>query len=274
MTEERLKVVENIKIAIEEKDFHRKVELYDPVLTREEKDAIVRNFTKKRHTLSYKIKSSVARLIANTATSVIGKNTEIVGLDNAVSVKSGAIITSNHFSPTENTAVRKLSRMLGKKRLNVVSEETNFAMNGLIGFLMNYADTIPITDNIHYMQRDFTPLLKKLFDRGEHVLIYPEREMWSNYRKPRPVMDGAYYFAAKLSVPIIPCFVEIKDTEKGVSHTLHVLTPLYPDENKSVRENTRKLAQLDYEAKKNAYEKIYGKALDYTFDEADIGGLK
>lgn len=267
---DREKVIENIKKAVAEGDFHRKVELHDPILTREEKDNIVFGYLQKRGTLSYKIKNVTARRLASVLTSVITKSTEIKGLEKLESFKGGAIITSNHFSPTENTAPRLLSRRIGKKRLNIVCEETNFAMTGIIGFLMNYADTLPITDNLHYMQKSFTPTLKKLLDNGECVLIYPEREMWSGYRKPRPVMEGAYYFASKLSSPIISCFVEIRKENGKICHTLHVLGVLFPHPEKSVSENCRELALKDYEMKVKAYEKIYHKKLDYTFEEDDV----
>ncbi|MBQ7898012.1 MAG: 1-acyl-sn-glycerol-3-phosphate acyltransferase [Clostridia bacterium] len=267
---DREKVIENIKKAVSDGDFHRKVELNDPVLTREEKDKIVFGYLKKRKTLSYKIKSFTARRMANVLTSAITKTTEIKGLEKLQKIHGGAIVTSNHFSPTENTAPRLLAWRKGKKRLNVVCEETNLAMSGIIGFLMNYADTIPITDNLHYMQKSFTPLLKSLLDKGEYVLIYPEREMWTGYRKPRPLMEGAYYFASKLSVPIVPCFVEIRKEKEKVVHTLHVLDPLFPNPEKSVSENCRELASRDYEMKVKAYEEIYNKKLDYSFEEEDV----
>ena len=41
--------------------------------------------------------------------------------------------------------------------------------------------------------------------------------MWYNYRKPRPLKQGAYYYAAKNNVPIISCFTEIIDKEKKLT---------------------------------------------------------
>lgn len=56
----------------------------------------------------------------------------------------------------------------------------------------------------------------------------------------------------------------------ATKHILHVLPPIYPDSNKSVKENSIEMMQKDYEQKKNAYEKAYNKKLDYTFEETDI----
>ncbi len=266
--EERQKVTENIKAAVESKRFNDHVEVSDPKLTREEKDKIVNDFTKNRGTLSYKIKVFGARILAEVLTAIIAKDTEIEG---EAQVTGGMIVTCNHFNPTDNTAVRKVTKKLGKKRLNIVCEASNLAMTGLFGYLMNYADTVPITDNMHYMSTDFVSVLKEKLDMGEAVLIYPERAMWNNYRKPRPMMEGAYYYAAKLNVPVLSLFVELIDNGKGnIKHRIHILGTLTPDPEKSVRDNCRQMLSRDTELKKNAYEKCYGKALDYTFDPDDI----
>ncbi|MBQ3593325.1 MAG: 1-acyl-sn-glycerol-3-phosphate acyltransferase, partial [Clostridia bacterium] len=110
---------------------------------------------------------------------------------------------------------------------------------------------------------------------------YPEQEMWFNYRKPRPPKNGAYFFAAKLNVPIVSCFVEMIDKDeddtaefKKVKYKLHVLDVLYPDESKTTKENTQLLCEADYNLKKNCYERVYGKKLTYTFENSDIAGWK
>lgn len=275
----RLEVIKNIKRSAECKDFYAKVEIDDPVLTSEQSNEIVKNYIKSRTTRSFKIKSFFARTMANILTFALNRKTEIVGIEKLKGIKGGAMITSNHFSPIENTAIRHLVKKLGKKRLNIVCQETNLAMTGAIGFLMNYGDTIPICENVRYMQRDFTNILSELVENDEYVLIYPEKEMWFNYRKPREFKRGAYYYAARLNVPVISCFVEMQDLperDKGdfnkVKYTVHILDVMYPDINKTVKENSVEMCKKDYELKKSVYEKVYGKPLTYTFEKHDIAG--
>lgn len=276
---DREKVIDNIRRYSESGEFYNKVELDDPVLTAEQENQITDNYLKRRKTLPFKFKSAVARFAANRLTDMINKDTEIIGLSKVENLKGGAFVTSNHFSPVENTVIRHLTRELGKKRLNVVSQVSNLAMSGVIGFLMNYADIIPLSGSIHYMKRTFSRLLAEYVKNGEWVLIYPEQEMWFNYRKPRPPKRGAYYYAAETGAPVVSCFVEItdlnqKDTEEfyKVRYTLHILEVLYPDPEKSVKENSILLSKRDYELKKQAYEKAYGKPLDYKFEPPDIAG--
>lgn len=64
------------------------------------------------------------------------------------------------------------------------------------------------------------------------------------------------------------------DTEdfRKVQYIIHVLPTLYPDPEKSVKENSLELCRMDYEQKKQAYEQAYGKELDYAFEPDDIAG--
>ncbi len=277
--ENREAVIANIRSAVASGDFHSKVEIGDPVLSDTEKAGIVQGYLARRGTAAYQTKAFVARQMANAATYALNRDTVIDGLEKAAAIRGGAIITSNHFGPTDNTVVRHLTKRLGKKRLNIVSRESNFAMPGVLGFLMNYADTIPVTDDLHYIRSDFPAVLSELLAKDEFILVYPEQEMWFNYRKPRPLMPGAYHYAAKLGVPILSCFVEMRDkaaADSGaflqVQYILHVLDVLYPDPTKSVRENTEAMRTRDYAEKKAAYERAYGKPLIYAFESSDIAG--
>lgn len=275
----RLEVIKNIKKSAECRDFYAKVEIDDPVLTPEQSDEIIKNYLKNRVTRSFKIKSCLARFMANILTFALNRKTEIVGIEKLSGIEGGAIITSNHFSPIENTAIRHLVKKLDKRRINIVNQVTNLAMTGAIGFLMNYGDTVPISENFRYMQRDFTKILSELVEKDEYILIYPEKEMWFNYRKPREFKRGAYYYAARLNVPIISCFVEMQDLPERdtgdfnkVKYTVHILDVLYPDSTKTVKENSVEMCQTDYQLKKEAYEKAYNKPLIYTFEKHDIAG--
>lgn len=276
---DRDEVIENIRRSAECGDFFAKVETGDPVLTAEQSNEIINKYLRERGTAAFRMKSRAARGIANALTFAMNRDTEIVGLEKARAVSGGAIITSNHFSPIENTGIRLLAHRLGKKRINIVSQETNLAMPGMIGFLMNYADIIPISGNIHYTQRQFADILRELLTADELVLIYPEEEMWFNYRKPRPPKPGAYYYAARLGFPVISCFIEQRDLPqmdtaefRRVRFTVHVLGVLYPDPEKSVWENTSLMSAADYRLKKEIYEKVYSKPLDYAFEPSDIAG--
>ena len=275
------KVIENIKEAVIKGEYNKKVEVDDPNLSSKQKDEIINKYLNSRKKLSYKIKNKIARAIVGTVTYFQNKNTKIVGLENIKNIKTGAIITSNHFNPLDNTIVRKFAKKAGKRNISIVGQETNLAMSGIIGFMMNYTDIIPISDKVSYMKKDFPKIIEEKLNKREFILIYPEQEMWFNYRKPRPLKTGAYYYAAKNNVPIISCFVEMIDTNQDdnnqfykVKYVIHILPPIYPDKHKTLKENSTLMMERDYEQKKEAYEKAYHKKLDYQFEENDIAGWK
>lgn len=280
----RLQVIENIKHSAESGEFYNKVEVNDPVLTADQSRAITDAFVENRMKLGFKIKSKVACYAADVAMRVINKDTEIIGLEKIPDNIGGVIITSNHFSPFENTIIRFLNRKMGRKKLNIICQDSNFAMSGPIGFIMNYANTIPINTQPRYLARDFLSILKeKLVVKKETVLLYPEQEMWFNYKKPRPPKGGAYFYAAKLNIPVISCFVEMIDTGIPDGKTgqfnklrfkLYVLDVLFPDKDKTPKENTEALAAADYKLKKECYEAVYGEKLNYKFETSDIAGYK
>lgn len=280
--ENRRGVIENIKNFAETGQFHNKVELNDPELTAAQSRQITDAYLENRKHLSFKIKTALGVALAKAATRAINKNTQIKGLEKIPKDLGGVLITSNHFSPLENTVIRHLTNTLGRKKLGIISQTSNFAMTGMVGFLMNYADTIPISTDPRYLAKDFLSLLKeRLVDKKQAILLYPEQEMWFHYRKPRPPKNGAYFYAAKLNVPILSCFVEMVDLDeddtaefKKVKYILHILDVLYPDGNKTARENTEMLSARDYALKKACYETVYGKELTYAFHPSDIAGWK
>ena len=87
--------------------------------------------------------------------------------------------------------------------------------------------------------------------------------------------------AAKFNVPIIPCFVEMREIAdeyepngfNKLKYTLHIMPPIYPDKNISLKENKDNLKQKDYELKKKAFEESYGREMTYDFNDKDIAGL-
>lgn len=272
-------VINNIQQALDEGNLNKKVENGDPSLSPEEKRELLLRYQSRRKERKYRIYNDAACIVRDVVGWTQNRDTKIIGMENLKAVETGAIITSNHFNPLDNTVIRKMSKKAGKKRLYIVSQDTNFAMKGFLGFLLNYADTVPISADRDYMKEIFGPYLNALLRRGEWILIYPEQEMWFNYRKPRPPKRGAYYYAAKYQVPVISCFVEMRDGKKPdteeflkVSYTLHIMPPLYPDKDKSVNENSRLMMEKDYAQKKAAYERIYGQKCTYEFSRDDIAG--
>ena len=274
-------VIENIKKNILENELNKKVEVGDPVLTEEKIAILLDKFFKNKCKINYKIKNKAALKIVKESAKYVD-NIEVIGIEKIknLDLTRGAIITNNHFNPLDSYASRKVANLLNKK-LYIVIEDTNLALPGTIGFLMNYLDVLPVSKSPTYLIKTFMPELKKILNNGYIVLIYPEEEMWFNYRKPRPCKRGAYQFASINKVPVISCFTEMVDLNipdndefNKVKYIVHVLDPIIPDLNKSDRQNSIDMANIDFKQKKEAYEKAYNKELIYDFESNDIAGLR
>lgn len=279
LMERREQAIRNMCEATKRGELNSKAEPDDPQVTDEQRLAMCKESMRARAKRAYRVRNRIARGIIDLATFSVNRNTTIDGLEKIEGITGGAVVTSNHFSPIDNTVVRHTVRQTGRKRLPIVCQADNYAMTGLFGFMMRNADTIPITLDHTWMTHEFDDMVASELKAGNFVLIYPEQEMWFNYRKPRPCKRGAYYLAAKNRVPVVSCFVEILDRENrkasdfvDVSYAMHVLDPIYPDPDKSARASSFEMCQKDYEQKRAAYEKAYGKPLDYTFRAEDIGG--
>ena len=272
-------VIKNIEERVAEQDFNSKVEVDDATLSRDEKNALVDEFIGKSKTLKKRVDTLCARAITDSVSRMVNRKTRVEGAKNIIGITTGAIITSNHFNPLDTTIVRTAMRRTGHKHMRIVSQENNLAMGGFLGYIMKNADTIPLPSQKEKLSGFFAEKIRHELKKNSVILIYPEQEMWFNYRKPRPPKRGAYYYAAENNVPIISCFVEIRDTDEmdndefyKTEYVIHILKPIYPDPDKSVRENSYIMMETDYHQKIEAYEKAYSKKLVYDFEDSDIAG--
>ena len=273
--------IENIRRAALEGRFNDKTEPFDPEITPEALKADILGYVSCLNSPVQKLKTAAARAVVDSWVRKWSEPVnEITGIRNLFTVQGPAFLTSNHFNPFDNGVHRTLSRLTGRDRLVAISQGTNFVMPGLNGFILRNIDVIPLIQEPSYMNGAFRSLMRRNLDRNRFILIYPEQEMWFNYRKPRPGKRGAFLFAAEYGVPVVPTFVEMVDLPEivapgfhDVKLILHVLPPIFPDPEKSARENSFIMCRADFEAKVRCYEQCYGRPLTYEFSKEDIAGL-
>lgn len=234
--------------------------------------------------ISTKIAKSIANRVGQAHFEKMMKRGEVVlreirGQENLAAIAdTGALITCNHFGVFDNYAVYKaLAPMLGKRDLYKIIREGNYtSFPGLYGYLFRHCNTLPLSSSVS-CTKELLGALHVLFGRGEKVLIYPEQGMWHDYRKPRPLKVASFRFAAKESVPVLPIFITLEDTERAgadgypiQAYTVHILPAIFPDSTLSARENSLIMCQRNYAAWKETYESVYGIPLTYlTNGEVD-----
>ena len=201
---------------------------------------------------------------------------EIKGIENLRDLQSGAVITCNHFNAFDSFAIQMAydaAKQPKRKFYRVIREGNYTSFTGFYGMLMRNCNTLPLSSNYKTMQK-FLVAVDKVLTDGHFLLVYPEQSMWWNYRKPKPLKAGAFQFAAKNNVPVLPCFITMKDTdilgEDGFfvqEYTVHVSPPIYPDESLGRRERASKMMEKNAEIWKNIYETEYSMPLTYTTEK-------
>lgn len=279
-SKERLAILEKIKMLEKEGKFDIDAE-NDPEtieLTPDNVDYLKR----KKYS---KIKNKVANKMGERFLKEILKDNKLIikdvkGIENLKSVKTGAMITCNHFNPFDSFSIEKVFKMSGQsknKKLYKVIREGNYTnFPGMYGFFFRNCDTLPLSSNKRTMI-EFLKAVDIILQRGDFILIYPEQSMWWNYKKPKPLKNGAFKLAARNDVPVIPIFITMEDSniigKDGFpvqEYIINIEKPIYPNGNLSERENTIAMKEKNFQVWKKVYEDFYKVPLEYTCDKVVV----
>ena len=197
---------------------------------------------------------------------------EVHNIDRIKKIKSGAIVTCNHFNIADNYVVYKTIKPALKRGhylYKVIKEGNYTTFKGPLRLMMRHGNTLPLSSNIETMKK-FWDGMDTLLKRGEKILIYPEQAMWWNYKKPRPLKVGAFRMAVKYNVPIIPTFITMKDSEyldddgfKVQELYVHYFPAIYPDEDLAANDRANQMMKKNYDLWVKKYEEFYQKKLEY-----------
>ena len=234
--------------------------------------------------LSSKIKRNLANMLGDRhfLTQIKKGNLIIDGVtgeEYLSALKDGAMITCNHFAPSDNYILfHCIRKHLPKKYLYKIIQESNYtAFPGMYGFLFRHCNTLPLSSNRRTMI-NFMTAVNTLLKNGETILIYPERAMWFNYRKPRPFKSGAFKMAYRAGVPVVPTFITMQDDSERLDengyplqhHTVHIMPPVYPDKTLGEKLGAEKMCEQAYELYKAKYEEVYGEKLTFACDKEEV----
>ena len=270
-SEQRLKIIEKIAELERQGLWDKDVE-DDPVT--------IELLPDKVDYLNKKLTSKIATFFANKAGTKFFEKMiknkqliikDVVGIENFTKVETGAILTSNHFNPCDNYAIwRVIKPFMKRRKLYKVIREGNFTNSPPpYGFIMRHCNTLPLSSNTATM-RLFMRAAAELLNRGEKILVYPEQGMWWNYRKPRPMKEGAFRLAANNNVPVIPIFIGMSDSDvldgDGFfvqEYTIFILPAIYPKAELSKKENIEYMKNENYKLWVKTYEDFYKMKLTY-----------
>ncbi|MDE7263971.1 MAG: 1-acyl-sn-glycerol-3-phosphate acyltransferase [Anaeroplasmataceae bacterium] len=185
--------------------------------------------------------------------------TKVVGRTNVDGLYGGAILTCNHVNKLDSLAIGYALK--GKKIHYTTAEFNNLKCR--LGSYMRAYGIMPIPTRTSQMKK-FQEELEKKLKKKEWVSFFPESAEWWCYEKPRPYQSGAFHYAAKFNVPIVPLFITFHKTAKvdkqGIEQRqfiLHILKPIYPDPLKSIKDNKEMMKKKNEEAIWKCYSEFY-----------------
>ena len=175
--------------------------------------------------------------------------------------KQGYFTVMNHCSYIDNLMLRHAIGDLKKVYLTVAPHNCK---SGFAGHVLRAGGILPLAEKLSAV-KNMNKAFHELIEKGNVIQVYAERAMWEQYEKPRPMKRGAFSFAVKENVPIVPVYI-IWEPTTGLRKALgfkkraivKVLDPIYPKEGVSSKENTIYMQQETMREYVNEYRSHFG----------------
>ncbi len=253
-----LQTIETIKLYEHEGRFNEHIDTGAPVPEYIPVDGKYKYVTKNPFTL---IKNAILRALfvkpfIREANRLF--NTEVHGKEHLQGV-NGCIICCNHVNKLDSMAV--VYALEGKTIYTTGAEFNN--MKGFLGDMMRVGRLMPLSSSYNAM-KNFDEAVTKLLKKGCGITFFPERAEWWGYEKPRPLMNGAYRYAVKNNVPILPIFITFEPTVESQADPtalkkfiVNILPPIYPDKTLTPRTRAEQLKEENAKAWQKCYDEFY-----------------
>lgn len=184
----------------------------------------------------------------------------VVGRKNLKAVKhTGAVSVCNHISFLDTLFVRQaVGHFRSYHTMGPKNNKTGFG-----GHIIRHGGMLPFSRKTE-ATRNLNAEISRLLKKGKIVNFYSEQALWTNYQKPRPMKDGAFHYAVKHNVPVIPLFCTFRKDKRGRMHRLriHILPVIFADESLPRREKIDDMKRRAEEAWRACYESAQEKRTD------------
>lgn len=169
---------------------------------------------------------------------------KIEGKENIRDLKGGAVSVSNHVLFLDCAMV---GLACGRKRIYYTTREGSFKIP-FVRKLIKLLRALPIPTKIEN-KKYFMDAIRNILKEGNVVHFYPEAALWPYYDRIRNFKNGAFSFAIKNEVPIIPMIFKFREPvgirkilKKKKDVTLIILEPVKGQRNES-KESIQNLKQ-------------------------------
>lgn len=188
--------------------------------------------------------NNAVKAIAIPILSVINKvafHLEIEGKENLSALNGkGYITVCNHVNMLDCAMI---ATAVHRNDIVFTTIKENFEIP-VVRHFVKLLGAIPIPRTVKAMQK-FSEAVETLLKKGQVVHFYPEGVLFPYYNGLRKFKRGAFNYAGKFQVPIVPMVITYHAPKtafrKKPTAKIHVLPPVYPDASLSERERIQAL---------------------------------
>ncbi len=188
--------------------------------------------------------------------------------------KKGYFTVMNHCSYLDSLMLR---HAIGDTKKVYLTVAPHNCKSGFGGHVLRAGGILPLADKLSAV-KNMNKAFHELIQKGNVIQFYAEKAMWMHYEKPRPFKRGAFTYAVKENVPVVPVFIRWAPA-KGLRKLLGwrkvasviVLDPVYPKEGLSTKENTIYMQQQTQKEFIDEYRRFFNVPKDQRPCIYDIG---
>lgn len=163
--------------------------------------------------------------------------------------RSGAVTVSNHVYMMDCVMACQANV---PKMTYLPTLHTTFQLP-YVRHIVHWLNAFPIPNTTRGMKK-FISEVDGLLKKGRLVHFFPEAAMWPYYDDVRNFLPGAFHFAVRNNVPVIPMAIKFRPRKltKWISKkpliSLEILPPIYPDTTLTTKEATALLTKQAHDA--------------------------
>lgn len=118
----------------------------------------------------------------------------------------GAVVVANHVHPLDCIVICGCLLRCRKTRFVTLSDNISIPF---LGKLIRGYGALPLPEDSSAARNFFMEVDERLKD-GTAVVFFPEAALWSGYHGIRPFQKGAFTFAVRGQVPVLPVFLRFE----------------------------------------------------------------
>lgn len=159
----------------------------------------------------------------------------------------GAITIANHCYKWDAPSVLRAVRASRNTRIPMFAENFNTADH----WFLQAVGGIPIPNDFAAMKK-FNEAFDEFHRRGYWLHVFPESANWRYYKPLRPFKKGAFTWAYKYNMPILPCIITYRE-RTGIYRlfgkknepllTVTIGEPIFPDHTQPRKEEVNAMRE-------------------------------